>query len=78
MGRRRRFPSAGFLFFVSMVLIAALMVVGAFTLSRRQCSVVGEVANVEVRWDMLAGCFVEHEGQFIPYDRWIHVTRGGQ
>lgn len=37
---------------------------------KRECEIVQQVTGKKTHWDIWAGCFVQHDGEIIPYDRW--------
>ena len=56
------------------VIVVALFLVYATAIA--SCRSTGRISDLAVTFDIWAGCFVEHEGGFIPLDRWIYLTGG--
>ena len=60
---------------VLMVGLIAGVISLAIWADRAVCRSVGSISAVETRWEVLPGCFVKIEGQWIPLRRWVRVQK---
>lgn len=55
--------------------IAGAAIAGIFGLSaiweRQSCANLHEVTGRVTQWRLFGGCYVQHEGEMLPYDRWV-------
>lgn len=59
---------------------ATAMVVGVAMLTRAECRAIDRMTPqiTDHEWAFIGGCFVEVNGEVIPLDRWLGVTRQGE
>lgn len=64
----------GFGCFLSVLSLAILVpvLVLAGLLANASCNNVAELTGHATRWEVLAGCFIDIDGRWVPYERWVH------
>lgn len=66
MRRRIYFPWE----IVAIALTIAAILGGLYLLDAATCDRVSNDAGLESEYRLIGGCYVEHEGRMVPYDRW--------
>jgi hypothetical protein len=56
----------------------AVMMFGTLLFNRAACNNLEAVTGNDTEWRIAGGCFVELDGEFIPYDRWVNITGVGE
>jgi hypothetical protein len=56
---------------ILMLSVGAAIASVAVVVNKFQCSNLSEVTKRKTDFRWLGGCYVEHEGEMLPYDRWI-------
>lgn len=59
---------------VGVVSIIGALLGGGVVINHKICDEHGTTLNLETEFRTFGGCYVEHEGKLIPYERWIINT----
>lgn len=59
---------------VGSISFIGMFIGGGVAISHHTCNEHGSVLSLETEFRTFGGCYVKHEGELIPYERWIVNT----